>query len=256
MKLQFYPTGCLTDEEEVRNVTHSRNLGLRPARGSGRLALVGGGPSALKELETLRNWQGEVWAINGAAKWCHGQGIKATLVTLHPFIDVPDCVERVILGEECSPELFDKCRDRDLYVLTDKTASGQTVPRWCSTATAVAFMVPILGFFDVTFFGLEGSYGETSHNYEVYQDPDEFWLTVSANGETFRTKAEFLLQSQCLAELIFKYPIYEERSGGLLRALVSDHLYEVHDMAPKLRAQIEAEQHGDSTFHDRPQSAA
>ena len=54
-------------------------------------------------------------------------------------------------------------------------------------------------------------------------------MIVRVGNEIFRTKAEFLLQSYILAELVHAFPIYEEKSGGLLAALVSDNQYEVID---------------------------
>lgn len=249
MKLIFRAEGCIPLADVLENVRLSKLRGLSEPRGRGeRLALVGGGPSAADHVEMLRQWGGEVWAINGAAQWCIERGIPATLVTMHPWVDVPDCVTRVVLGEECSPELFDVCADRELYVLNDETPSGQVLPRGGTTATAVAIKFPFLGFRDLTLFGLEGSYsGNLTHNYEVYRDPNEPWVIVEANGQMFRTKAEFLLQGRWLAEFIHAYPIYEERSGGLLRALIHDHDYDVIDMAPCLKVRLDPEDVNDGS---------
>jgi hypothetical protein len=258
LRIQFTADGCLSDAEINENIRLSKLRGLPHIKGAGRLALVGGGPSAMNRIPELTIWDGPVWAINGAAKWCYCIGVRATLVTLHPFVEIPDCVEHFVFGEECSPALFDAARGRDVSILSDKSHSGQSVPRGGTTATAVAIMAPLLGFEDVTFFGLEGSYGDRTHNYDVYQDPDEEWVIVETDGKTFRTKAEFLLQSQILAELVHAFPIYEERSGGLLRALVNDHLYEVIDAAPDVLRRIEEEaiKHGYQLSDYRPQPAA
>lgn len=227
--LPFMPLGCIPLERVLANCVASNKRCLPAAQGCGPLALVGGGPSAAKHIDELRAWPGEVWAINGAAGWCIERGINATLVTMHPDIEVPACVTRAVLGEECSPDLFEKLSGRELYILTDRTRAGSTLPRGGTTATAVAIAAPLLGFADTTFFGCEGSYGGTSHNYAVYQDPNEPWMIVRVGSETFRTKAEFLLQSYILAELVHAFPIYEERSGGLLAALVRNNQYEVID---------------------------
>lgn len=259
MKVLFRPEGCIPLEQVLDNVRLANLRGLPHVKGSGRLALVGGGPSAARYLDELRAWPGEVWGINGAASWLVDQGIAATFVTVHPMVDnVSPRVRRAVLGEECSPELFDALSDRAVFLLTDQTPSGQTLPRGGTTATAVAICAPLLGFTDVSFFGCEGSYAATTHNYPVYQDPAEPWVIVRANGETFRTKAEFLMQSRIIAEFVHAYPFYEERSGGLLAALVQDHDYDVTDMAPSLLAKLDAEDkpYGDPAFHDRSQSAA
>lgn len=239
MRIKLTPGGCIPPSQSLSHIYAARKRNLPIVKGCGRLALVGGGLSAADHIEVLLDWPGEVWAINGAATWCHQNGIDAALVTVHPTIhEVAPFVRRVVLGTECSPQLFDAVSGLDVRVLPDVEINGEMY-RGGTTATATALGLPYMGFVDVTFFGLEGSYGERSHNYDVYQDPNEIWVVVNVGNETFRTKLEFLHQSQLLAELIHAFPIYEERSGGLLRALVADHEHDVIDMAPALMGEIE-----------------
>lgn len=235
--LPFVPLGCISADEERDNIVSSNARGLPHVEGKGRrLALVGGGLSASRHLETLRAWDGEIWGINGAASWLCDQDIDATLVSMHPMIEgVSRRVRRAVLGEECSPALFDSLSDRELYILSNRTPSGQILPRGGTTATAVAIAAPVIGVSETWFFGCEGSYEcERTHNYPVYIDTNEPWVVVRANDEVFRTKAEFLLQSYILAELIHAFPIYSECSGGLLAALVKDHQYEIFEKSQSL----------------------
>lgn len=245
MRLKLTPGGCIPERQTVQHIASARQRNLPVVKGRGkRLVLVGGGLSAADHIETLRQWDGEVWAINGAAKWCISHGIDASLVTVHPTItEIDPSIRRVALGTECAPELFDACAGLDLRVLPDVEIDGE-MQRGGTTATSVALALPYMDFLDVTFYGLEGSYGERSHNYDVYRDPNELWLIVKASDGEYRTKLEFLHQSQLLAELVHKYPQFEERSGGLLRALVKDHEHDVIDMAPVLLEEIERAAHG------------
>lgn len=247
MKIQFSAPGCIPLETVLENARRSGTLGLPHVVGRGRLVLVGGGPSVRNHLATLRAWDGEIWGINGVASWLVNEGVRnVTFCTLHPGIQaISPLIRRCVLGDECSPEQFAALSDRDVLLMTDVLPNGSRVPRGPSTVTGVAIaMVPTThwpSFEDITFFGCECSYGQTSHLYDVYQSPNEAWVVVQANGETFRTKTEFLMQAQVLSELIHKFPTYQEQSGGLLRALVQDHEYEVIDAAPWLLDQIEKE---------------
>lgn len=240
MRLKLTPGGCIPEAQNLAHIRSARNRGLPIVNGSGSLALVGGGLSAADEIETLRRWDGEVWAINGAAMWCHEHGINAAFVTVHATItEIAPILNRVVLGVECAPALFDSVLDRDLRMLPDVEIDG-LMYRGGTTATATAIALPYMGFDDVTFLGLEGSYGERSHNYDVYQDPNELWVTVKASDGEYRTKLEFLHQSIVLAELVHAFPRrFKERSGGLLRALVQDHEHDVIDMCPILVEEIE-----------------
>lgn len=226
------------------------------ARCSGHLALVGGGPSVANHLDELRAWGGEVWAINGAWAWLRGHGIDATFCSLHPLVDVPQGVNRAVLGDECAPEFFDALKGAEVLLLPDQMPTGGRFNRGPTTATGVAIASVAVGFSEVSFFGLEGSYAERTHNYDVYQDPTEFWVIVKANGETFRTKGEFLLQSQELSNLVHALPHrFHDRSGGLLAALVQDFDYDVLDASPALLAVIE-ESYGHQSLYYGQESAA
>lgn len=228
MKLELDYVGCIPLEEVHANVRRHDALGIPCPKRSGRLALVGGGLSASEHIEDLINWPGDVWAINGAAQWCLHNSIDATLVTLHPNLELVPATRRAVLGAECSDELFAKCADKDICLLP-------TLDRGPTTATGVTIAAPRCGFSGITLFGCEGSYGAQTHNYEVYEDPNELWVVIAADGQTFRSKAEFFLQSRILADLIRGWPDnVEERSGGLLRALVNDPDYDVTDLAPAL----------------------
>lgn len=252
MRIQFSAPGCISLEQILENERSAELRNLPHVVGQGRLALVGGGPSVLEHIDELRSWNGEVWGINGAASWLADQGIEnVVFCTLHPELQqVSPKVRRCVLGDECSPELFDYLNDREIRVLSDKLPNGNRQSRGTSTATGIAIaMVPTThwpSFNDITFFGCECSYGESTHLYEVYDDPKHAWVIVRANGQTFRTKTEFLNQAIILAEFIHRYPIYEERSGGLLAALVADHEYEVLDAAPWVLDLIEEQANGNS----------
>jgi len=248
VRLKLTPGGCIPESQNIAHIRAARKRGLPVVNGAGSLALVGGGLSAAEHIETLRHWAGEVWAINGAATWCHEHGINAAFITVHATIAAVDPrLNRVVLGVECSPALFDSVLDRDLRMLPDVEIDGQMY-RGGTTATATAIALPYMGFDDVTFYGLEGSYGERSHNYDVYQDPKELWVTVRASDGEYRTKLEFLHQSIVLAELVHAFPgRFKECSGGLLRALVRDHEHDVIDMSPILLEEIERVAYGAPT---------
>lgn len=155
--------------------------------------------------------------------------------------------------------MFASLKDREVLLMTDITPAGFRVPRGPSTVTGVAIaMVPTAlwpSFDSITFFGCECSYGETTHLYDVYDDPMHSWIVVRANGQTFRTKTEFLQQAIQLAELVHRFPTYRERSGGLLAALVQDHEHDIVDAAPWLLELIEGERLGHPASNVSPQRA-
>lgn len=203
------------------NAVIIKTLGLPEHRGSGRLAVVGGGPSVSEHIEELRNFDGTVWAVNGAINWCMDHGIDAWFYTADaaPMANWTydlSRVKRAALAPDCSPELVRYLIERAAHVtLTPPVESGPT------SANATDFISLKAGYRHMTYFGCEGSFadGHQTHAFESF--PVEDWLEVVIGGEHYRTKAEFISQSIMLSNTLRAFPAYySEKSGGLLRAMI------------------------------------
>lgn len=228
--------GPLSDREKERNREYSRSLNLPSAfeaKGSGPLAIIGGGPSIMDRVEELRAWPGARWAINGAMAWCRGRGVPATYISLDPEptdIDDMRAGERAIVGTHCNREIFDALLARQAEVSTMDLADLV----YCSTtASAAIFLAVLLGYSPVTLFGCESSYTDRTHAYAelYYGEPVAVpihLMRVACNGGEFLTKPEFLFQAEYLAEALRRWPhLYRERSGGLLAAMVANPDYDI-----------------------------
>jgi hypothetical protein len=195
------------------------------------LALCGGGPSLADHLDEIRSFD-EVWAINEAAHWLKGQGIKATLFTVDPLPMAAEAydVESAIFSTAVDPIAFEYMAGRDVR-LFDSLYGG---PTSASRAPQVALK---LGFGRVTFFGCEGSIGEVSHVYGNLQNAGK--LVVRCGGEDYLTQPDYYTQSQYLAEFICDHPgVFAERSGGLLAAMCRHADHQVIALAPDLKAKL------------------
>lgn len=220
-RINFEGRGCVSPAAIIANKIHSRNFMTRrpvPRAKSwrSRLALVGGGPSVTDHLAELQSWDGEVWAINGAARWCLDRGIDATLCTIHPRAYPAEYltgVTRAVLSEECHPSIFEALADAEVYIFALPEAHGT------STATVIPQVAFDASFGEVTLFGCECAYGEQTHLYQHALSEDD--IRVKVGELEYHTKIEFFLQAQWLSELIRNVPdLLKERSGGLLRAMI------------------------------------
>jgi hypothetical protein len=211
---------CAPDYVLARNKRLAPNLP-EPV-GSGHLAVVGGGPSIRLELDTLANWQGDIWAINGACRWLRELGVETTFYTVCPGEPVPGepyakelakGASKAVLSELCGPEIFAALPGAHVTMIREPLP-GPT--------SAVAASVAGLraGYDNITFFGCEGSFTQdSSHAYDYTPHPHLIYLDVG--GEEYVTKPEFLIQAETLAEIISCFPwTFSEQSGGLLRALI------------------------------------
>lgn len=210
----------MSDETLKLHAAYSKSLNLPdPKATAKKLAVVGGGSSALPHLPELTAWDGEVWGINGAASWCIRHGINATLFSITPMqpsAGTLDGLKRAILSYECDPGLFDALIANSAEVYTfDRDGHGPT------SVCAVPALMMKMGFQDVHFFGCEANYGDQTHNYQNVPVADD--MIVRVGGVDYRTNAAYFMQTQILGKIIDAVPhILVDRSGGLLAAMIAD----------------------------------
>ncbi len=195
----------------------------------GRLAVVGGGASIIKQVKTLKAWPEEVWAVNGAWHWCKANGIKARFIAVDPHEVVASWVQGVddaLLVTRCHPKVFEtlKANNAKIEVLNLEERDFAT---GSSTATTCVYLGALSGYQGITFFGCEGSYdpGRT-HAYMHESRASE--MMVVCCGKQFLTAPDYLVQTLELAHWAKGTGSYlQEKSGGLLRAMMKNPKYDV-----------------------------
>lgn len=216
-KVQFQTVGSVSDEKLELNTAYSKSLNLpAPKATAKKLAVVGGGDSA--RSDQLQQFDGEVWGVNGAARFCNERGIPATLYSISPLPahdrDLQG-ITRAVLSYECDPSTFDRLAGTELYAF-DRDEYGPT------SACAIPALAYAAGFKEVHFFGCEGNYSQ--HSTHIYENtPNNSDMIVRVCGADYRTNVGYFLQSQLLAHVIREAPDYcKDRSCGLLGALIAD----------------------------------
>lgn len=231
MTICFAFLASVSNEARDANAELNKALGLPVHRGSGRLAIVGGGPSIASHVEELQNWDGTVWAVNGAINWCIENGINAWFYTIDaaPISRWTYDLSRItkaVLSIDCDPGVFAK--------LSAARVETLSVPDGGPTsANAVDWYAIEAGYHGgVTWFGCEGSFAGETHAFKSH--PIDQWIDVRVGGQEYRTKPEFLEQCRIMAEVIRAVPhFYSEKSGGLLRAMVEHGMgYELVAISP------------------------
>lgn len=189
-----------------------------------RLAIIGGGPSINDREDQIRNWDGDIWSIGGAYRWCFEKGIKSTFIACDPHIIVAQWAENVtdaIVTSRCHPKVFEVLAANNAKVKTFDLEGDEQIVTGSSTATAIPHMSGLEGYTDVTYFGCESSFSiEKTHAY-MREERAEL-LLILCGGEVFLTAPDFLMQAQELAFIVDLAPhAYKEESGGLLRAMIN-----------------------------------
>jgi hypothetical protein len=140
-------------------------------------------------------------------------------------------VERALVATQTDPGVFAMLAGAkvEVFDLVEdlKCAHGVT------TASCAPMLSVLMGYRDVSFFGCEGDYRNSTHLYMNADDP--YMMRVKCAGEEFLTGAEFLMQSEFLSGVLREYPdMYHDRSGGLLAAMLRDPEYDVTHISKTL----------------------
>lgn len=189
---------------------------VRHKKRKGKVAIVASGPSARDYVDLLKDWDGEIWGINGAFAWMIQREIRPTaFIGLDPeamlkdyLIDPPDAT--YYMAAQVHPEVFDHLE-------------GKNVRLWFAADSQVKFpfgAVPIfggstclgrapnlayhLGYREVHIFGCDSSYRGESHVYGA-QDKQEGWFPVDMGGEVFMTSRQMFQQACDFAEQMVEW---------------------------------------------------
>jgi hypothetical protein len=213
------------------------------------VAVVGGGPSLISSLPILREWPGDIWAINRTADWLLDRGIDCIHYTVDPadMERIPTTAARRLLASWCHPDRFKGCQV-EMFDLVEHAENG--VPGGTTTATRAPVLAMRMGYPAVHFFGCDSSFERQDH--VDRHDPVDEAVIVRANGRDFTTYPEFLMQAECLSEIINLAPqFFVNRSGGLLEAMLQDSQWEVVGISAALKEHL-IELNGDCGLYDSP----
>ena len=202
-----------------------------------KLAVVGGGPLVVNDLDELRAWDGDIWAINFMAPWLTERGVRCKLFSGEP--DMPHVAsDGAIIGSYVKASTFDAYGDAALAVDFVETVSDG-LPGGQSGATRTPAVAFSMGYMDVSFFGCEGSFDDADH-VDRHENLESI-LIIRAGGVDYKTRPDFLLYTKELAQLITTLNgAFHNRSGGLLKAMIENmDTWEIVGVSAALKTHLE-----------------
>lgn len=210
------------------------------------VAVVGGGPSLVRYMEELMAWPGDVWAINSMADWLGERGIDATHFTVDPVF-LESKTQRRLLASCCPSEMFTP--ETEVFDLLEHAEDGVT--GGVSSAARAPALALKMGYPGVAFFGCDSSFEDTAH--VAHSDYANLpMLIIKADGRTFRTLPELVLQAESLSLLIRTFPdFFVCKSDGLLPAMAADDQWTTVAVSAALKQKL-IEANGDSGLYDEP----
>lgn len=191
-----------------------------------RLAIVGGGPDLGRFVDELKCFDGDVWAINGAYKWCKSSGIDAMFYGIDPsfrLLPLVRSVHKAILADTVHQVVFDNLGDKVIEI-------AWTGPKDIKHSTTAAATAPMIaaerGHKHVTFFGCQSSFSaNTTH---IYKNDKLSKIWIKCGGIEYVSCPQFIMQAEFLAGLARGLPTgVEVRGQGFLSCLIEHGIYEV-----------------------------
>lgn len=217
-----------------------------------KLAVVGGGPLVVNDLDELRAWDGDIWGINDTAEWLTNHGVECTLFTIDA-IQRPVKARDLIAATWCDPKLFEAFEGRyqAFHMLQTHPEGVQGGAFTASSAPGVALR---LGYTDVSFFGCEGSFEVSSH--VDRHETEDCQLIVEAGGKKYLTLPRYLIQCDELCQMFGLSKVFKNRSGGLLKAILEHPTtWTIVAVSAAFKKKLE-EQNGYHGLYDQPYTEA
>jgi hypothetical protein len=220
---------------------YSHGLGLAEVRlNSVPLAIVGGGQSAADNVEALRNFDGEVWAINEAFQWCRENDITATFYAIDPNPDLADAckgAEKAILADTVHPDVFKALEGADIELAPIRGPNG--IQATISAAATAPFIAVKRSHTHVTYFGCDGSF--TGENTHIYQNADNPRLWVDCGGREYKTTSQYIMSTEFIADVARLVPTWiTAADDGFLSALIEHGDYDVTFVSREIQDALDA----------------
>lgn len=261
--INFIPVPCMPREEGEKHLVFAKASGLPYLKEAARPALIvlGGGHSITPLEDELRAFPGDIWACGSVFQWCRSRGIEATFFAVDPLPEVEamtEGAENAIVAETVHPSVITALKamgsNAHLFELIE---TQDMVNHGTTAATCTPQLAIEVGYRDITYIGCESSiteclmrpddpaasiyYNGTSHAYKNVSVVDDEWtifLRVQVGDQAFITIPALLNQAEYLAKIIRVSPIFKEKGGGLLGAMIKDLRFDITHGVQKLHDKL------------------
>jgi hypothetical protein len=228
MKLDFKGK-CNTDREEIDKNLSANQWVPRVSWGAALYppcAVVGAGPSLEKNIPLLKEWIGDIFAINDTAGYLSDHGIASYLYMMDASNEAVKRgihIKGAVLASRCNPVNFIYNNTRCYDMLDDCIIPGyfMGVEGGGSAPCRAPHLFLRMGYRGIAFFGCDSSFFDTTHLSGERKEAKDFLIIVRVQKIDYITNAAMFMQAQWLSERMLRHPnLLLNFSDGLLKAMV------------------------------------
>jgi hypothetical protein len=201
-----------------------------------KLAIVGAAPSLSEHLDELREWSGDIWAVNGAYNYLQDRGvIPSGFLGVDPLPGLADYLKRphekttFLISGLCDKKVFNALKGHKINVwfpeqLGVKFPKGLWLVGGGTTGlTRAPFLARMMGYKDLTMFGADSSFAEGERycyrHGTFIEDSIAPVNKVSVQGKVFETELCMMKQVSQLGVIAMYWDgDLKFKCGGLLDA--------------------------------------
>ena len=189
-------------------------------------AVVGGGPSVAGQLETLRNWDGDIFGINDTAGYLSDNGIENYIYAIDGT-DVPfkigPLVKGALFATRCHRRQFKQMKGRPIRVFS-LSEDKNGVEGGPTAATRTPHLMLSMGYRGIMFFGLDGSFSlDATHVSGSNKWAYDNMIIIRVAGKDYLTHVGLMLQHEWFLEAFKRHGMFlHNASGGLFAAMLEN----------------------------------
>ena len=190
-------------------------------------AVVGGGPGLKAHLDELREFKGDIYAVNDTAGYLSDEGIPCFMYSIDAsryLYKTGELVKGAIFASRVHKKQFSQF-EYDNVATFDM---GEDVPGGITGGPTAVCRAPYLflrmGYRQVVFFGCDACFYDSSHASGEQKAIFDNMIIITAGGVDYLTNGSLLLQSEWLVDNFRKHPKFlVNRSDGLLKAMLEHY---------------------------------
>ncbi len=206
-------------------------------------AVVGGSPNLPAMLPVLREWKGDIFAVNATSGYLSDQGIPNYLYAIDcdptPWRIGP-LVKGAVFASRVDREQYKQFKRKQVRVFEMAEEDNKTGIEGGPTAACRSpHLFLRMGYRAVYYFGCDGCFSNETHITGNQDVAKANMIIVRVNEIDYLTNAALLLQNEHIVDVIKKYPQFLfNASGGLLKAMLENpDTWEVVAITDDLKAQ-------------------